>query len=143
MANEKTPKQTVRQFLKTMASGAPGDILRLVTPRFHGTEGAQAATGPESIEGYAQLYRSQIEGWAFEIDQMIADGAWVAVRGNATGKVKDSLFGITAPGRAIRMTYQGMYKVVRGKIAEAHVTADTAAILAQLRGEPAMKRIPK
>lgn len=73
----------------------------------------------------------------FTMEQLVAEGDWVAVRwtmrGTHTGDFAHPTFG-TAPasGRAIEMLYLDHYRIVDGKIAEAWEARDALTLMQQL-----------
>ena len=113
-----TPKQVIRRYLKAMTHGKPGDLTKLVAPNVLAVQGAERVQGAEAAEAYAAHYRQLFPGWQFEVDRMVAEGAWVAVAGHSIGP-------------ELRLPWMAHYRVVRGRVAEAHIVADAAPLAAR------------
>jgi predicted ester cyclase len=123
-----TPKQLVRRYLKAMTHGKPGDLTKLISPKLVAVQGSERMVGAEVAEQYAAFYRQAFAGWKFEVEHMIAEGGWVAVTGASVGTVNATLPNLVPAGTPARVPWMARYRVVRGRIAEVHMLADTSSV---------------
>lgn len=123
-----TPKQIIRRYLKAMTHGKPGDLTKLIAPDIVARQGADRVQGAAAAEAYAAYYRQAFAGWAFEIERMIAEGAWVAVSGHSVGTVNMALDGAVKAGTPVRVPWMAHYRVVRGRVAEVYIILDAAPL---------------
>lgn len=112
-----TSKQVVKRYLKAMTHGKPGDLTKWIAPNIAARQGDETVSGAAAAEAYAAHYRAAFPGWNFDVERMVAEGAWVAVSGySVAGEV--------------RLPWMAHYRVVRGRVAEVHMVADTARLAA-------------
>jgi predicted ester cyclase len=126
-----TNKQLVRKYLKMMTHGKPGDLTKLITPNLLATQGPQRLAGAEAAEAYAAYYRQAFAGWTFEVERMIAEGAWVAVKGCSVGTIQIALRNAVPAGTKARVPWIAHYRIARGRIAEVHMLVDTTSLEAR------------
>ncbi|MFN7925224.1 MAG: nuclear transport factor 2 family protein [Bryobacteraceae bacterium] len=131
-----TPKQIIRNFLKTMTHGKPGDLTKLVAPDLVASQGAKQTNGAAAAEAYAAHYRETFSNWTLEVERVIAEGSWVAVKGYTTGVISAALPDFPKPGTPVCIPWLAHYRIVRGKIAEIHMLGDTSSVEA---GQPSSK----
>lgn len=77
----------------------PVILPKLIAPDIAARQGADRVQGAAAAEAYAAYYRQAFAGWAFEIERMIAEGAWVAVPGHSVGTVNEAMDGAEKAGR--------------------------------------------
>ena len=76
--------------------------------------------------------------WAFPdmvatVDQMVAEGEYVATRYTARGTHQGDFYGVAPTGRTVVLQVIGMQRVVGGTIAEGWFEFDTGELYAQLQ----------
>lgn len=111
-----TPKQVVRKFLKALPQAKPDELTRLTTPDVVAYQGSHRAQGHAAVTAYAAHHRQALPGWRYEIDQMVAEGSSVAVRG------------VTTSSTGARVSWVAFYKVARGRVAEVRMTVDESSV---------------
>jgi predicted ester cyclase len=94
----------------------------------HGLDDAPLR-GVEAYRGFLDLVRSVLQGTRFVVDDAIAEGDRVAVRGRLTGK--------TAAGRSVALRGVAVARIADGKIVEAWNGWDGLDLQGQLGGGPA------
>jgi limonene-1,2-epoxide hydrolase len=112
-----TPKQVVKRYLKAMTHGKPGDLTKVVTPDVSARQGEERVDGVAAAEAFAAHYRAAFPGWKFEVERMVAEGAWVAVSGYSVAG-------------ELRLPWMAHYRVTRGRVAEVNIVAETARLTA-------------
>ncbi len=68
------------------------------------------------------------------VEQLVAEGEYVAFRYTARGTHKGNFYGVAPTGRAVALPTMGMLRIVSGRIAEGWFEFDTGEIYEQLRG---------
>lgn len=70
--------------------------------------------------------------YAYDIEEMIAEGDLVSLRGRIRGTHKGSFMGIPPTGKSIDVPIFITYRVAGGKIVEHWMLTDNAAVMQQL-----------
>ncbi|MGE0808748.1 MAG: ester cyclase [Burkholderiaceae bacterium] len=100
----------------------------------HGHAGQPSANSlAEHKAALATLHR-QFSGARFVIQQMLADGDWVAVRFELQGTHAGEVLGIAASGREIRRPTAAFFRFDGDKIAEGHILSDVYGMMQQIGG---------
>lgn len=110
----------VREFLTEVLAGGDVDALDIfltdATVEHHPTIGedgpAQPATGPLVCR---VLAATDVE---IDIEDVIAEGDLVAVRGTVTGSHQVSLVDVAPTGRTFEISYAWFFRIADGQIAE-------------------------
>ena len=71
------------------------------------------------------------------VEQLVAEGEYVAVRYTARGTHKGVFYGLAPTGRAVTLRALGIVRVVGGEIVEGWVEFDTGELYAQLQEDDA------
>lgn len=93
--------------------------------------------GPDGLIENARGYRDAFPDLTMTVNQVIADGDYVACRWTAKGTHKNELFGIAPTGKEATVTGIAIDRWVDGKVAESWVNWDTLGLLQQLGAVPA------
>jgi steroid delta-isomerase-like uncharacterized protein len=93
--------------------------------------------GAEGVMESARGYRDAFPDLKLTVNQVIADGDYVATRWTATGTHKGDLFGIAPTGKQTTVTGITIDHWADGKVAETWVNWDTLGLLQQLGAMPA------
>lgn len=92
--------------------------------------------GPEGIKAAARAQREAFPDQETIVEDLIAEGDHVVVRGRDRGTHTGAPFaGIEASGNPFEITWIDIFRVREGKLREAWLEIDTAAFRRQLRGE--------
>lgn len=92
--------------------------------------------GPEGIKATARAQRAAFPDQETIIDELIAEGDKVVVRGRDRGTHTGTAFaGIEARGRRFEITWINIFRVEGGKLREAWLEIDVEGFRRQLRGE--------
>lgn len=98
----------------------------------HVPSGGPLPRGPEAIARVIGMWRNAFADWHLTIEQLVADGEFVANRFTTTGTHTGPLFGIAATGRRMVVRSQELHRFEDGKLAETWVVDDVPGILMQL-----------
>jgi steroid delta-isomerase-like uncharacterized protein len=96
----------------------------------------ESPVGPEGVKESARGYRTAFPDLTITVDQVIAEGEYVATRWTARGTHKAELFGIAATGKESTVTGISIDRWQNGKIVESWVNWDTLGMLQQLGAVP-------
>jgi steroid delta-isomerase-like uncharacterized protein len=108
-------------------------VQRLCSPAYvHHAPRVPAADLSTYIETAGRLFRA-FPDMVATVDQMVAEGEYVATRYTARGTHQGDFYGLAPTGRAVVLQVIGIQRVVDGKIAEGWFEFDTGEIYAQLR----------
>ena len=88
--------------------------------------------GPGAIRETISMWRGAFDDWHMTIEDLVAEGDFVAVRYTTTGTHTGPLFGIPATGRRIKMEAMQLHRFEDERVAETWVADDLPAILMQL-----------
>jgi predicted ester cyclase len=92
--------------------------------------------GPEGIKNIAKMQRAAFPDQVSFIEDMIAEGDKVVVRGKDTGTHSGAPFmGIPAKGNKFTITWIDVFRVENGKLVEAWLEIDVERFRKQLLGE--------
>jgi predicted ester cyclase len=96
-------------------------------------------SGVESVMFTLTLLRKAFDHPHFALEQLIAEGDWVAVRLIFSGMQTGPLYGLSLPqsGRLCKQLQMHMFRCVNGKVAEHWAMRDDMSLLNQLGLLPA------
>jgi steroid delta-isomerase-like uncharacterized protein len=97
----------------------------------------QPTRGPEGVVESARGYRDAFPDLTLTVNQVVADGDYVATRWTAKGTHKGDLFGISPTGKETTVTGITIDQWAGGKVAESWTNWDTLGLLQQLGAVPA------
>jgi predicted ester cyclase len=90
-----------------------------------------------SLMDHIALVESAFAEYELVAEQMVAEGALVAMRGTFRGCHSGTFAGIPATGRVVTAPLTIFYRLENGKIAEHWLQFDAAALVGQLQGDVA------
>jgi len=90
------------------------------------------ATGPDAIKQAIGLWRAAFDDWHMTIEELVADGDYVANRFTTTGTHTGPLMGIPPTGRKMIVRSMELHRFEDGQVAETWVVDDVPGILVQL-----------
>lgn len=88
--------------------------------------------GPEAFKSVVRLWRGAFSDWHMTIEELVAEGDYVANHFTTTGTHDAPLFGIPPTGKRIVVRSQELHRVTNGKVAESWIVDDVPGILVQL-----------
>jgi steroid delta-isomerase-like uncharacterized protein len=92
------------------------------------------SSGGDGVKAIITTFRAAFPDLHIEIEEQVAEGDLVSNRATTTGTHRGDLFGVPASQKQVAMPGITMVRVVDGKIAEAWVRNDTAALMRQISG---------
>jgi predicted ester cyclase len=78
--------------------------------------------------------------WQFTMEDVIAEGARIAIRWSAHGTQHGPLLGVAPTGKPLHLTGISIYHLVGRTIVEGWTSWDTLSVLRQLGRFPALER---
>ena len=96
--------------------------------------------GADGLKQMVQGYRDALSGLQVTIDQQLTEGDYVATRFTIRGTHDGELMGTPPTGKDVAFTAITISRCEGGRISEEWEIADTAGLLGQIGGLPAMAR---
>ena len=128
-------KALVSAFIDALNKQDWEAVRRLCSPAYvHHAPGVAAADLPTYIKTAGRLF-SAFPDMVATLEQLVAEGEFVATRYTAHGTHKGDFYGVAATGRPVMLRVIGVLRLARGKIAEGWFEFDTGEIYAQLRAD--------
>jgi predicted ester cyclase len=93
--------------------------------------------GPEAVIANAAVYRAAFPDMRWRIEQLIAEGDWVAARLTFTGTHLGTFGEIAPTGRRVSMQEMIFWRVVDGRLHAFWAQADALGLRIQLGAIPA------
>ncbi|MDQ1438182.1 MAG: hypothetical protein QOK43_1811 [Acidimicrobiaceae bacterium] len=89
-------------------------------------------SGPGVFQHMITMWRTAFPDWHMRVEEMVAEGEFVANRFTTTGTHDGMLMGIPPTGKQMVVRGQEMHRVVDGQVAATWVCDDLPSILVQL-----------
>ncbi len=89
--------------------------------------------GREAFKQMSLIFRNAFPDWYFTVEDTIAEGDRVVIRGIGHGAHRGSFLGIAPTGNQIAMRAMHIFRVGDGKVLERWAQADVMGLLQQLR----------
>ncbi|MHB1134530.1 MAG: ester cyclase [Chloroflexota bacterium] len=126
-------KETVRKFYEAVTSGNLGEVDRFISAEFvdHSPSPGQGP-GLQGAKDTFQQYHNAFPGFRMEVEDLIAEGDKVVVRGTARGRHDGQFLGIPPTGKDISVPLIDILRLSGGKIVEHWGLQDDAALFGQL-----------
>ena len=96
----------------------------------------QYVADPE-LKHHIQVFEAAFPSYGFVVDDMLAEGDKVCLRGTFHGVHQHEFMGIPASGKQVSASLMIIYRIRDGKIVEHWMNADTLGLMQQLGGVPA------
>ncbi|MDX1440450.1 MAG: ester cyclase [Rubricoccaceae bacterium] len=128
-------KDLVHRFTEVTNSADWGGLAELVADDFQRHSAASEGPKVSSRDDFVQLQKSFLASFpdqAVTIEQLIAEGDYVAMRAVYRGTQSGPLGSFPATGRRVEAPFLGVFRVNGGLIAELWVEWDNLAMLKQL-----------
>src|SRR5690349_11345329 len=121
MSDPTANKQLIEQYLNALSGKAkPRELV------------AWYVADPALIRHIEEVEQAFPE-YRLAIDQMVAEGEWVAVRARFAGVHRGEFAGIAPTGREVEAGVVIFYRIQGQRIVEHHLQFDAAALIAQLQ----------
>jgi predicted ester cyclase len=91
----------------------------------------------DELKQHIAMYETSLPGYWIEVEDLIAEGDKVAVRGTVHGVHNGQLMNIAPTGREVAFTLFITYRIVNGKIVEHWMLPDMLSLLQQVGALPA------
>lgn len=88
--------------------------------------------GPEAFTAVVGMWRAAFPDWHMTIEQLVAEGEFVANRFTTTGTHEGELMGFPPTGRKMVVRGQELHRCDGGRVAETWVCDDVPSIFRQL-----------
>lgn len=126
-------KALLRHYLEEVDKGNLAVVDELVAANCvcH-TANLPDLVGPEAVKQNATALLTAFPDLHRAIEDLVAEGDKVVVRGTATGTHQGEYFGIAATGKQVTMTVISICRVVGGKLVETWEVSDLLGALQQL-----------
>lgn len=90
--------------------------------------------GPEGVKAQARALRAAFPDLSMTIEDLVAEGDMVAVRGTWRGTHQGNFRGLPPIGRRIELCCVGFWRVAGGQIRESWTLIDFPTLMRQLQG---------
>jgi steroid delta-isomerase-like uncharacterized protein len=111
----------------------PSVIDRQVAPDFIDHSHPQLA-GPDCVKAKVRALRAAFPDLTVTIEDLVAEGDLVAVRGTWRGTHQGTFQGVPAIGRRIELSGMAFWRIAGGQIRESWNLIDLPALMRQLQG---------
>jgi steroid delta-isomerase-like uncharacterized protein len=127
-------KALIRAHYENAANAyRPSLIERYVAVDFV-DHGHRDLTGPECVKLQARTLRAAFPDLTVTIEDLVAEGDLVAVRGTWRGTHRGMFRGVPPIGRSIELTCMAFWRVAGGQIRESWNLIDLPTLMRQLQG---------
>ena len=96
-----------------------------------------SAPGAAGIREVVTMFRTGFPDLVITLDELIAEGDWVASKSTLRGTQQGEFLGVAPTGRSVTVTSLTMVKFRDGRLTESWVKNDVASLMAQLQGPQA------
>jgi len=93
-----------------------------------------SAEGAAGIREVVTMFRTGFPDMVITLDEVIAEGDWVASKSTLRGKQTGEFLGVAPTGRSVSVTSLTMVRFRDGRLTESWVKNDVAAIMRQIQG---------
>lgn len=135
MSQLETNKELIRRFTDVTNSADWGRLAELVAENFQRHSAATQGPKVSSRDDFIQLQQSFLTSFPdqeVKIQQLVAEGDYVAMRAIYSGTQSGPLGSFPATGRKVEAPFLGVFRVEDGLIVELWVEWDNLAMLSQL-----------
>ena len=136
-------KALVRRWFEELFNEAKLDLAdEIVTPDHvsHDPSTPEHLPGPEGERQLVTLVRGAFPDGRMTIEDLVAEGARVAVRWSFRGTNRGDFMGVAPTGNQVEMGTIDLFRVAGGKIAETWTNVDMMTMMRQLGAFPTPAR---
>lgn len=134
---ENENKEIVKRYYAEVISG--GDYSNLgsfVAAEYVDHNAEDSGRGPEIVRNHIEAIRTTLPDFNMRVEQIFAEGDWVATRVSGRGTHQGEWMNIRPTGREIRLKGINLDRLQDGKIVEHWGEADTVNMLLQMGLNP-------
>ena len=132
-----TNKAIVRRYLEQIFNERRIDLFEEFLIENYQIYGAGIAPGREAAKEWCTLIGAAFPDMRLTVEDMIAEGDKVVIRGAFSGTHQGELFGIPATGKRITQTSVFIFRLVKGEIVEGWYAVNDLDLMQQLGVIPA------
>lgn len=130
-------KALVRRFYEALIRGDEATLTQILDRNVSATFlDPSHRLGFADVLGYGHEFRTGFPDGTITIDDIVAEGEKVAVRGICSGTHKGEFEGLPPTGKGMAIQYHGMFRIVNGKIVEFWEIDDMMTMMQQLGALP-------
>jgi steroid delta-isomerase-like uncharacterized protein len=134
MNQSEANKALIREhYDATINAFRPAAIDRQIAADFV-DHGSPESCGPEGVKAHIKALRIAFPDLSVTIEDMVAEGDLVAVRGTWRGTHQGEFRGVPAIGRKVEFGGMVFWRVAGGQIRERWGLIDTPSLMRQLQG---------
>jgi predicted ester cyclase len=132
-----TNKRLVRDFFEAIYNrGEYHRVREFLTEEYANHNGLGfSVMSPDDIARIAEMQRTAFPDLHSTLDDLVAEGDRVVVRGHDDATHLGEFLGYPPTGKPVRFTWLDMFRVQDGRLAESWMETDSDAMYRQLRGE--------
>ena len=137
MSTEQNKAALRRGYEEVFNKGNMAIVSEYMAPNYvlHGTSGLELK-GPEAFVQYIAMMRTAFPDMRVTLENMVAEGDYVAHRGSLTGTHRGDLQGTAPTGKRVTVTWNTLSRFAGGKEVEAWHEVDMLALYQQLGVTP-------
>jgi len=130
-------KRLVREFFEAIYNrGEYHRVREFLAERYVNHNGlGLSVMGPDDIARLAEAQRTAFPDLHSTLDELVAEGDRVAVRGHDDATHLGEFMGYPPTGKPVHFTWLDLFRVEGGRLAESWVETDVEAMRGQLRGD--------
>ncbi len=130
-------KALVRRVYVAFSGGDPADLDTVIAPDFaHHPLLPDENPGREGFKGVVKVFRTVFPDFDVTLEDVVAEGDKVAIRGIARGTQRGDLLGIAPTGKPVAFAVADVYRIEDGMIAEGWHLEDYLSIFLQIGAFP-------
>ena len=123
-------KAVVRSYFEVAWNGGELDLIdEIYAPEYGEPDGIQ---GPEGVKAFIRSTQAGLPDIQFTVEDLIAEGAGVAVRWRIHATHEGEFMGIPRTGKPVTVTGMSFYQLANGKIVESWSNWDELGLFQQL-----------
>jgi steroid delta-isomerase-like uncharacterized protein len=125
-------KELIRRFVDAVNRGDLSVIDNVVADDFVDHSRPFLPPGPAGLRAFYEMMGQAVADLRVTLDDVIADGDKVVVRGSATGRHVGELMGIPATGHEFMLRLIDINRIANGKLVERWAVQDDLGFMRQL-----------
>jgi steroid delta-isomerase-like uncharacterized protein len=129
--NKAVVQRFYEEILNKRNLDAADELLSPDFVRYHAAI-PRPVRGPEAFKKIAALGLAALPDGHMHVEQLVAEGDWVAARFTVTGTHGGMFMGIAPTGRPVTIPGSAHFRIADGKIAEEHHIEHVLGLLQQL-----------
>jgi len=127
-----TNKAIVRRYLEQVFNKRRTDLFEEFLVENYQIHGAGIAPGLEPAKEWFGVIGAAFPDMKLTLEELIAEGDKVVVRGSFTGTHQGDLFGVPASGKEVAQTTLIIFRLAKGEIVEGWYATNDLILMQQL-----------